>query len=969
MGRLVQRSLLVLAGLFLVAGVAGADILKFDFERTGTAKTFEGFTSVTAVTDYKPEVGYGWVGASGPATNAWLEERVWKQGDRGIHGCVRANAMIDALAEDYCTSSVPFVVDLPNGTYHVWVMVGDWGAFEFYPRDSYTVLAQGKEMARKDRSTREKFMAEFLANKYVDYAPRQDLFEIYVTPRFQEARGVAEVTDGKLKIEVRLDAGPGQYGGPINGVVVYPDAQKEEGEKFLAELKAKRKAAFDKNFSYPEVKAAYVEGVTNEERDRGFVLFPTPADGRVTPSTGAGRRETRLVSLDGFATLGEYEPLTFCFTPYNERLVLGRATLTVTALVGPKGDRISESDIQVGYVKYLHEYQRSARPPVVQPVAGLVMDRNWLVAADRVTRQFWVTVHVPENAQGGTYKGTATVTTEGGGSAQVPVNFTVMPIKLDEVLGSVGLNWSFPEWPTWFNDNDAEWNLVDRELAFMRAHNMTTVAAGGFPLPIDNDDTAKFEQFVKLYQKHKYPGIFYHAGIMNFYANATLRSQFGDPYQKAWQDAYCATIRKFDVVARKLGQKTTYSIGDETTNDGGEGTAYWVGKVTKEQLSDLSIASDINGYRELMLMAPNIDVAGFNNGWQGGYRTNRPRRLITRDVVQRVKALGCAPWYINGGVGRYPFGLFYWKSTQWGLEGKVEWHYYASTSDPYNPFDAQQKNSFGSLVYPDMVPTVTMEGSREGIDDCRYLMTLQRLIAEKKDTKDPMQLDVVRKAQDAVDFYVDSVEDARTEAAADGSGESTDKAWPEGRMRDMRQEIAQLIVMLQGMDVPGILPDVYVLEDFETSQATWNKTNSWGGGGAKVDLSTEQPIGGKQSLVVNFPGGQGYVGNYGRLKTLDWRGYRTFTVEVSNPQPKPITVTVNFRDQLASNLGAAALRRTEDRVLAPGANTIKVNLVGMKSDDGKHDYDFSCLFNVFFTVKNEKTDTTLYFDDFRLSRK
>lgn len=967
--RLPKAGLAVLLVGVLTAGARG-EVLKFDFERTGRSTTFEGFKSVTPITDYTPERGYGWVGASGPSKQDWLENRIWKAGDRGVNGCVRANSMIDALAQDYCTSSVPFVVDLPNGKYHVWVMVGDWGAYEWYPHGAYTVLAQDKEIGKWDTSTREKFMPEFLRHKYTDYEPKQQLFEVYATPRFPEYQADAEVTEGKLKIEVRCDVGPEEYCGPINGVVIYPEAEKDQGEKFLKDLHAARKAVFDKNFSYPELKETYSEGVTDQEKERGFLLFPVPPDGEVFPNTYR-RTKQGLESLEAFATRDEYEPLRFCIIPCNSQKPLTKVTVTVSELVGEKGDRIAQTDLQVGYVKYLHEYQRNTR--LVRPVSGLLMDRSWFVPYYKVTKQAWITVHVPANALGGDYKGTVRVQAEGGGSADIPVTFTVIPVKLDEPRHALGFNYSAPDYVTWFPDGQRlQWEEVTRDFRVMRTRGMTTVATGFGPLPIDNNDTAQFEQLLDLYQKTGFPAIFYHAGVMNLSKNSALIQKYGTQWNKAWQDAFCGILRKLNDAAKKHNQPVTFSITDETTNEGYERLAWWVAKTTRQELPEINLAGDINGYRELMLTSPYLNVAGFNNGWGGSYGLNRARRLIRPEVIARVKANGCTPWFVNGGKGRYPFGLFFWKSTKWGMDGKIEWHYCADNSDYYNPFDSQEKNSFSSDVYPGQITSVVFEESREGIDDLRYIETLERLVAElakQGDKLDPIAAGNVAKAKEALDFYVEEAADTVVTSAPDGSGQYVGSAWPKNRLDAMRKEVASYVVLLSGIASPRFVADPYVLEDWETQRSEYNTTNSWGAGdGCKASVSAEHPTEGKKCLKLEFTGGKGYSDNWGRLRTTDWRGFRTFTMDVFNPQPRPVKFTVNLRDQLAANLQDYNLRHMETLTLAPGKNTLKFDLLNMKSLDGKHQYDMDCMFNIFFSLADETQDTTLYLDNLLLHR-
>jgi hypothetical protein len=124
-----------------------------------------------------------------------------------------------------------------------------------------------------------------------------------------------------------------------------------------------------------------------------------------------------------------------------------------------------------------------------------------------------------------------------------------------------------------------------------------------------------------------------------------------------------------------------------------------------------------------MAMAPYLNVATFNNGWDGIDHHNGGRRLINRDfILQLQRQTGAIPWFVNAGSGRFPFGFFFWKMTKHGVRGKVEWYY-------------NLRNESGSLVRDTdagIEPTLDYERSREGVDDLKYLCGLESLIAQAR---------------------------------------------------------------------------------------------------------------------------------------------------------------------------------------------------------------------------------------------
>jgi hypothetical protein len=965
LGRLV---LAVAAAVAFSSGVSEAKIWKFDFGRSEPTrqKVMAGFTGVTVKDDYDKAKGYGWVGAEGETKSGWLEERT------GMAGCERTNDP-DDLAGGYVAGDKPFALDVPNGKYVVWVMVGDWGAYEFYPRGKYTVLAQGKTIGELDHSTPDKLLPVYFRHRDDEFVNGADLFEKYVEPRFPTYKAEVEVTDGQLKVLVRPDSNPRPYVGPMNGLVVFPVEEKDAGEAELKAIKAARKAQFEKKHRILAPFQNYIADAKGDESARGFIAWTTPY-GEAVELWDRLSREADRTKLSAMVSLGEMEPAVVCVHPFDKKG--GKFTCTVTELAGDKGDKLPASAVGVKYVKpwemvceppksLIELYQNKpdaeklrAGQKVVVPRPYFLIDRNWMEVQAHTNRQFWLTITMPEAAKSLVY--TATVTIEGPqGKAEMPLTVTVVPVKLDRAKQAIGLNYGDAIYPHWWPEmQETAFKLYEKDFKLMYDYGMTTVAPG-WNLPKDDKAVNWFAKGLELYKKVGFEREYYQGGLMNFYGNPQLKKDFGSPIHKEWVDAFCKVFRDQDAVAKKIGQKVIFSIGDETTNDGNEGMIIEVGKVARKNLPDLLLISDINGYRELTGLAPNLNACGFNNGWGGSYQTNRAgHQLMTRDVIERVKSLGSSPWFINGGKGRYPFGIWYWKTTKWGVDGKIEWHYNASTGDPYNPFDGTSLNDFGSLVLPDQVTTVTFELCREGIDDLRYLNALEKLVAENAKSADPFVAGVVKRAKEALNYHFDCVDDRfQSFSTADGAGQYSGEAWTDSRLAQMRREVAGMICMLKNTPVAGLYDEVMLADGEDKDRREISGVAQRAEGHATH---------GKYSYALVFKEGKGYADQWGRPATKDWRGYRTLVFDVENPENRNVTLALNLKDQVASNLGDAELRHVEKFVCKPGKNTFKVSLLGMKASGTDYTFDMGCLFSYFFVVENETQDVTLYLDNMRL---
>ena len=202
---------------------------------------------------------------------------------------------------------------------------------------------------------------------------------------------------------------------------------------------------------------------------------------------------------------------------------------------------------------------------------------------------------------------------------------------------------------------------------------------------------------------------------------------------RRFQQKYIQVMRTLHEEVKRHGVPTVMSIGDEMTNRGIEGvkTAGKLARLTWEELPEIAATSDMNGYLEVMAMAPWLNVATFNNGWSGSDNHNKGRHLLNRKFLEELQSkTGAIPWFVNAGTGRFPFGLFFWKMTKYGVRGKVEWYYNLG------------KNERGSVVRVDgatVYPTLDYERSREGIDNLKYLLSWKNISQAKKAGKAPQE--------------------------------------------------------------------------------------------------------------------------------------------------------------------------------------------------------------------------------------
>jgi len=138
------------------------------------------------------------------------------------------------------------------------------------------------------------------------------------------------------------------------------------------------------------------------------------------------------------------------------------------------------------------------------------------------------------------------------------------------------------------------------------------------------------------------------------------------------------------------------------------------------------------------------------------------REKIERLSRERKIEFWCYPNHISGENDHTPvrgarmtWGFGFWKS---GFKALVPWIYQSSGGDPWNYLDSTSMDFFNrSTPDGEPIPVTLWEAYREGIDDGRYVFTLQELIAEAKAAGGPAAA-AAERAQKELDFVWDAIE-------------------------------------------------------------------------------------------------------------------------------------------------------------------------------------------------------------------
>ena len=483
--------------------------------------------------------------------------------------------------------------------------------------------------------------------------------------------------------------------------------------------------------SQPERRPANY-ALTPADKQRGFVVFPvTPFETVLPDSLPPAKKVGTAVRMR--ACQGEYEPASFAIRASKP---LRDVTLKISDLA--KGNSVIPADAIDAHVV---KVWRQAGPSTMADAtlgSGQVVP-ELLLKDDRVkltgsrpavrlngqintsvdansTKQFWLTVHVPEKLPAGRYRGNVIVRSAGVATAHIPLEMEVLPFSLSPSRKKQGI---------WFKAERrrdqreyVEPDVYRRLLSDVRAHGMQFVTIRGRGL-----GTA--EDVLKI---HKAAGM-----------NGTA----------IWSSWFPSSARDFaplraslEKATQKCGYKQLYfQAADEPNSEAqiARALAYF----TRVKAAGGRTFCNIMPEYALRL-GDRLDVpcVGYSNFF-GSLERPEPVPENASEALASLLRTHDDVWYYwqcrveDPRINRLLFGFLLMKSPATGAMpytyGTLE------AEDPFNDWSSLQQGQLsragGGAVYharDGAVPTIQWEASREGVDDARYVSTLEALIREAR---------------------------------------------------------------------------------------------------------------------------------------------------------------------------------------------------------------------------------------------
>lgn len=638
----------------------------------------------------------------------------------------------DALFQDFIIGDdFAFQVDVPNGKYHVIMNIdspgGFWGEVQQYTHRQ--VIANGMP-AVDEKMTIDEFTRSYFRDAHKEDLPGLDTFEQYIGPMFHVKQFDIDVTDGKALFGFKSD---GRWGIALSALVMYPADKADAGTKFWEWTTQQRRAQFNDYFKQIAPQAAGAKAPAG-----GYSLFRCGLMNLPNANDGPGPQDTiPAEGMSHFLAQGEEQAIIVALQPGQD---LGEISVEVSEFSGPGGARLDPKTFQPGWLDY-----RITRVTAEGSVYT-VSPRYWHpvpAPAGKVTRTFWVRTKIGKDARPGAYKGKLTIRPKSGPAKDVPVAITVLPFALDEATDVAAGPWGCGIYLPWADGDPKthqwDWQMFEKVLDALRENGFTTVtglphigmkaAAGKVTLDFTQADKEMkalrghgFSQMISSYGAGLgYPAYGENGGADAFAKSAGFAS--GEEFLKALygQIEQHAAANNWLPVA--------WNLCDEPLGDAAAASA------SNAALHD-RVAKALNFKLQTFMGATSMEGSDPKNPHYALVTSLPMPSLNIHDEasIRLIHDGGRKFSFYNGG-DRWTFGR-YMKAlvVRHGLAYRVTWHLNVVAGNPYYALDCREDDYcfYNSDQAQMLVPSVTLLGRiLPGMNDYRYLTTLQRLIKEK----------------------------------------------------------------------------------------------------------------------------------------------------------------------------------------------------------------------------------------------
>lgn len=677
-----------------------------------------GFTPVTWNTQYSRDKGYG------------LKRSLHNSND------ARDDGFPSILYRDWVGMSDSFtdhefVIDLPNGLYHVFTVYSDcgyWGGAAIRHTKRH-IEAEGKIGWSEDLGKRGNYWKPNYLFEDVEPLIGQDFWEFYMEKIFEPKSFKVKVSDGQLNLKWHADK---MRSSNVACVIIYPNTKKKAGARFCNEIVNQQR----KEFTVAAVEQHFpsggtLEAIDQKEKDKGYVFFLTDYEKDTYQNSIPNQSQIKR-SKKIYASQGEYEPVTFAVRPLKN---LGKVKVEVSDFKSANSV-ISKENFDVRAVRHLS--RRGFNQIKYRIIPQILKKFDTIDLTEGITREFFVIAHIPQDAIAGDYTGTIRLRSSGSIDETLNVSLTVYPFTLDE---SEYLSCFFGTIP------DIKVAKMLRGFGFNSFSGGYNAVLKGFAKDGTPElDFTRIDKYMTMLKSAGYSQEGWgYGGCGITHIRYTKDENFFGKYQNQTGLSYVQLLRNvFDAVEKHAEEQKwldlAYNFVDETRNV----------EHARKQVAQLNAINEASTW---------IKTGGaYSVSYKNGKEPDNYHQWIfealdasslnghDESVMEQARKMGKQVYIYNQGQTRYSFGAYQWSEFTKGVKGRQQWYLHIQHGFQYFDLDGREPDT--SVLYYGQngpIPTLAFIRCAEGVDDFYYCQTLHNRIEKMKNKAGAA--DIIKKAK------------------------------------------------------------------------------------------------------------------------------------------------------------------------------------------------------------------------------
>jgi len=807
-------------GVLAVDGVSLKRVTKAVFELPEGTRAFQ----FTAEADAEPVAGFTAVGPNRSFDQAGDFGWQLRAGQALSPTPFATQPGYPTRLQEHAVRRVTFSCALPDGRYAVSIYMGAlW-------RTSIELMNHVVEVEREpvvnDVRERNRLMdEEYFRYVHATLVTWDDIergglavYDRYIRPRYRRHDFNVEVTGRRLDLAIRQ--------GFASAVVITPASAERTHRRAVDALDRALAEEFASTWAEP-LPSEWLRGSvrgdyqpTDEDRSRGYVVFRRHWMEAVEHDSRPERGDV-TTDLTLQATPGEYEPVTFSIWPQRD---LSAVRVTVGDLRSDHGSVLLGESVRVWYLQQKQE--RRPLPATAYRIRGTFLP-DWQVRDlfRDVTQRCWLSVHVPDDAKAGVYRGPVKFEPDGAPASTLSLSVRVLPFVLERPerihVMRRGGNQVLVPYPVRYpvDENDV------RNKQFYRKMALDDLFAHGFApefslwwIGIYDRDTGKIAwdqpnsmsgppgQFLRIIKDSPFgrkDWLWADAASMN---NRGLLDAFGSG-SDTW--AVEDTGRWLDALSGKLAESGftkvyLHASAEESHLPKKAGVEGWKNflryvRENRNRWPNIYTAHTCNTDWGHPIALADCDLVGL--GMFHGAREGAAAQ------VKAARGTG-RPFLLYGTRGRMVPGYYLWKAGASGTFHEFYAPYFGTLNNDWDNDLGMDSNArqvlneapgWCNAVYSPsgrMIGSWFWEEVREGVDDDAYLTTLENWIDRTKTRSEPAVVAARRKAEVTLAEIADRI-DLDVERTLGGRGLSLYRPFPPEVFDALRSKAASAIAELK----------------------------------------------------------------------------------------------------------------------------------------------------------------------------